>query len=155
MPTRKTNQRRIHDQRPTWRIRLGAALLGTTLSSVAGVGWAQVPQQPTAGGAAGVNTPSVASSDVTVRVYNVPSDLVGAVGAQLQMKYHDNNHVSVTTEPKTGQLMIMAPQAIHQQIGAHVNSVLQAANTGKEAGLDLTSTRQRTYNLKHLSWREL
>lgn len=114
----------------------------------------QYPPLPLNGG----NEPVAAKADgdVKLQVYNVPSELVGTIGAQLQVRYHTNPKVSVTTEPKSGQLMIMAPSAVHQEIGGHVTTLLRAANVGAgDRGQGVASTRQRTYELRHLSWREL
>lgn len=100
---------------------------------------------------------SATSEDtVKLQVYNVPSELVGVVGAQLRVQFHENAQVSVTTEPNTGQLMIMAPASVHQQIGAQVSALLKAVNVGtNDKGMNLASTRQRSYILRNLSWREL
>ncbi|MFK7738248.1 MAG: hypothetical protein AB8B50_19650, partial [Pirellulaceae bacterium] len=100
--------------------------------------------------------PAPQAKDSSVRVYNVPSNLVGAVAAQLQMRFRSDASVSVTTEPSTGQLMVMAPSAVHRQLGAEVAELLQAVEeTGLDRGPNIASTQQRSYVLRNLSWREL
>ncbi|MEM7476437.1 MAG: secretin N-terminal domain-containing protein [Planctomycetota bacterium] len=99
---------------------------------------------------------TAAKDDVTVQVYNVPSDLVGAIGAQLQVYYRNNKRVSVTTEPKTGQLMVMAPPPVQHEINDSLTKLMQASKIESgDKGQSVASTRQRTYKLQNLTWREV
>lgn len=108
-------------------------------------------QTPTAHSPAGQTR-----AEVRLQVYAVPSELVGAIGAELKVLYHDDPQVQVTTEPKTGQLMIMAPELVHQSIGSQLNAFMKQNQIGPgDRGMNVASTKQTTYQLQHLSWREL
>ena len=102
-------------------------------------------------------TPHANNSDSRLQVYDVPSDLVGPVGAQIQVQFHHVPDMRVTTEPTTGKLMIMAPEAVHRQIAAQIDGFMQqnripAGDRGIE---NLASTKQQSYQLQHLGWSEL
>ncbi|MEZ6137510.1 MAG: secretin N-terminal domain-containing protein [Pirellulaceae bacterium] len=100
--------------------------------------------------------PALNANAGRLQVYAVPSEFVGTVGAQLQIQYHNQPNVKVTTDPKTGQLMVMAPDAVHQQIGAQVAAFMKQNNIAPgDRGMNVASRQQQTYALKHLSWREL
>lgn len=97
-----------------------------------------------------------AAPQVAVQVYDVPSELVGAIGAQLRVYFRQNNRVSVTTEPSTGQLMVMAPPAVHEEIGTSLTKLMQENKIKPgDRGTNTASTRQKTYKLQHLSASEL
>ncbi len=96
------------------------------------------------------------ASDVRLQVYSVPSNLVGSIGAELQVVYHDDPQVRVTTDPKTGQLMVMAPDAVHRTIGSQLNAFMQRNQIpAGDRGMHVASSKQQVYQLRHLSWREL
>lgn len=91
-----------------------------------------------------------------LQVYNVPSHLIGVVGAQLELQYHNNPGVRVTTEPKTGQLMIMAPDTVHQTISQQISALMQQNGIQPaERGRAVAAVNQQSYTLRNLSWREL
>ncbi len=116
---------------------------------------AQLPPLPPQSGAPQANhLPGISGS--RLQVYSVPSQYVGTVGAQLQIQYHDQAGVSVTTDPKTGQLMVMAPDAIQQQIAGQISAFMQQNQIAPgDRGMNVASSRQQAYALRHLSWREL
>lgn len=96
------------------------------------------------------------ASDARLQVYDVPSQFVGTVGAHLQVHFHGNPAVRVTTDPKTGKLMIMAPEAVHREISAQIDNFLkQNQIPAGDRGMSLASYQQQSYSLKNLSWREL
>ncbi len=95
-----------------------------------------------------------APSTVSLQVYPIPSDLVGQVGARLQLQYHQQPEVRVTTDPKTGQLMVMAPAAVHQQIATQLREVLASTKSGDQ-GVNLGSTQQHTYRFNNLGWKDV
>ena len=127
---------------------LGIAAVAST------VGMATV-QQPTANPSQPQLQSSSTESTSQLRIYNIPAEMVGPIGAQLQLRYHDASHVSVTTEPKTGQLMVMAPAAVHQEISTQVDALLRNASGKAGNKTNASGTLQRNYVLKNLSWREL
>ncbi len=102
--------------------------------------------------------PALTSQGATSRLqtYELPSEFIGTVGAQLQIHYHTSPDVRITTDPKTGQLMILAPDAVHGEIAKQINGFMRNNNIpAGDRGVSLASTQQQGYNLRHLSWREL
>lgn len=88
--------------------------------------------------------------------YAVPHELVGAVGAQLQLAFHNNPGVQVTTDPNSGELMVLAQPAVHEQISAVLDALMSKISSQVEGiSKPLGSTQQHKYNLKNLTWREL
>lgn len=94
-----------------------------------------------------------------LKVYEVPSELIGAVGARLQITYHGHPRVRVATDPKTGQLMVMAPESIQKDIGAKMQMLIyEARKSGlvtDDKGLSVASTKQQSYALKNLRAQDL
>ncbi len=113
-------------------------------------------QQPTSQQPGSQQSTNQQAPTARLQTYNVPSNLVGAIGAQLQVQYHNDPAVSVTTDPQTGQLMIMAPDAVHKFIGAEITKFMQQNNIAPgDRGMNVASTQQSSYSLRNLSWREL
>ncbi len=105
----------------------------------------EIPQSP--------NNPAAGS---TLRTYSVPSPMIGTVGAHLQLQYHNQPGVNVTTDPATQQLMVMAPPEIQAQISASIDRLLKENPNGQTDHGRAASTRQETtYTLGSLTWREL
>ncbi len=83
-----------------------------------------------------------------LKVYEVPSELDGCVGARLQITYHCNPRVRVATEPKTGQLMVMAPESIQKDIGTKMQMLIyEARKSGlvtDDKGMSVASTKRQS-----------
>ena len=91
-----------------------------------------------------------------LQVYNLPPKLLGTIAAQLQLQYHANPAVRITTEPNTDRLMILAPTAVHERITQQLSALMQQNNiTVGELQRPSSMVNQRSYALKNLSWREL
>ncbi len=90
-----------------------------------------------------------------LKVYEVPSDLIGAVGARLQIAYHGNPRVRVATEPKTGQLMVMAPESIQRDINQKMQALIYEVRTSgimvDDRGMSVASTKQTIVCAKELA----
>lgn len=118
---------------------------------------ASVPNQGSA--PASLATPKTIGNPATAAIlkgYSVPQELVGAVGAQLQLAFHSNPDVKVTTDPNTGQLMVMASPAVHEQIGNVLNALMGKISSHVEGiAQPLGGTTQYKYDLQNLSWKEL
>ncbi|MFO1062392.1 MAG: secretin N-terminal domain-containing protein [Pirellulales bacterium] len=105
---------------------------------------------------AGVQTVSAAeqlNDPASIKVYEVPSDLIGAVGARLQIVYHGNPRVRVATEPSTGQLMVMAPESILRDITSKMQTLIFEAHQAglvQDKGMTVASTKQQSYALRNL-----
>ncbi len=106
--------------------------------------------QPTAN----VVQPAPASQS-SLKTYNLPSGLVGSIGAQLQVKYHSNPSVRVTTDPNSGALMVMAPPAVHQELSQQLAQLMQQNRIASGDIGGLANSFSRAYTLRNLSWREL
>lgn len=94
-----------------------------------------------------------------LKVYEVPSELIGAVGARLQITYHGHPRVRVATEPKTGQLMVMAPESIQRDIAGKMQMLIwEAQKSGvvpDDRGMSVASTKQQAYALRNLRPQDL
>ncbi len=96
------------------------------------------------------------NSQATLMTYNVPSQLIGTVGAQLQLLYHNTPGVTITSEPQTQQLMVMAPAAVQQQIGDSLRRLMtQSGVPLGDHGIAAKSVDERNYVLVNITWREL
>ncbi|MEM8734716.1 MAG: secretin N-terminal domain-containing protein, partial [Planctomycetota bacterium] len=135
-----------------WRRLLVAGLLSGTTANLA---FAQdYPPLPNPGEIAAQQMSQ--QTQAKLRVYDVPPELVGTIGSQLQLQFHGNSDVSVTTGPEGGQLMVMAPPSIQQTVAYQVSELLKRGNLANEtANSGIASTRERSYGLRNLSWREL
>jgi general secretion pathway protein D len=138
----------------------GGGFLGALFASSAEAQLPPLPALPNYGQQVQTQQPLVPQAALgassRLQTYNVPSDYVGTVGAQLQIQYHDQPAVKVTTDPKTGQLIILAPDNVHQQIGAQISAYMQQNNIQPgDRGMNVASKREQSYTLQHLSWREL
>ncbi len=89
---------------------------GTLVLCNAAIAQQSAPLQPLVQ----VGKPAAVGSQVRLQIYDVPSDLVGPVGARLQLQFGQMPDVSVTTEPRTGQLMVMAPELVHRNIASQL-----------------------------------
>lgn len=97
-----------------------------------------------------------AASQITVQTYPVPSQLVGTVSAQLQLQYHNVPGITITNDPRTEQLMVVAPAAIQQQISDSLSRLIhQNAIPLGDQGIDRASHAEKGYVLRNLTWREL
>ncbi len=97
-----------------------------------------------------------AQSTCQLQVYDVPTAMIGPVGAQLQLRFHGHSDVRVTTDPNTGQLMVMAPPEIHREIAGQLQQLMtQNRLSAGDRGIDLASTGQQSIVLRNLGWRDL
>ncbi|MCA9180248.1 MAG: hypothetical protein KDA51_02325, partial [Planctomycetales bacterium] len=103
------------------------------------------------------NAKDPSDAGIRLQVYDVPSELIGPVGAQIQVHFHNVPDVRVTTEPGSGKLMVMAPQNVHREIATQINGFMQQnrISAGDRGVSNLASTRQQSYDLQHLDWRGL
>ena len=149
----------------------GLAMISTSLATLVcltAAVQAQVRQLTPPGQATGRPAPAVTAasalefsntndSSVRLQVYDVPSDLIGPVGAQIQVHFHSVPDFRVTTEPGTGKLMVMAPQNVHREIATQINGFMQQNRiaAGDRGDNNVASTRQQNYDLQNLDWRGL
>ncbi|MGN6545982.1 MAG: secretin N-terminal domain-containing protein, partial [Aureliella sp.] len=109
---------------------------------------------PQGAGPQSVNSVDQQADPAQLKIYEVPSDLIGAVGARLQITYHGQPRVRVATEPKTGQLMVMAPESIQRDIASKMQLLIfEARQSGlvtDDKGMSVASTKQQVYSLRNL-----
>jgi type II secretion system protein D len=92
-----------------------------------------------------------------LQVYDLPPDIVGAVTARLSLDFAQNPRVRVTTEPKTGRLMVMAPNSVQAQIANKMQQLRQEAmqlGLNRFGGVRPDAYTQNSYTLQNLTWRE-
>lgn len=114
-------------------------------------------QSPTAGW----STPqalSSSSSEMVLQTYDLPPEMVGAISARLLLQFGSDPRVQVSTEPRSGRLMVFAPEAVQtavaDQLGA-LQQELRNGNTAGERGLGEPARQQRSYKLRRVSARQL
>ncbi|MEO8269064.1 MAG: secretin N-terminal domain-containing protein, partial [Aureliella sp.] len=103
------------------------------------------------------NAKDAGDAVIRLQVYDVPSELIGPVGAQIQVHFYNVPDLRVTTEPSTGKLMVMAPQSVHREIATQIDGFMQQnrISAGDRGANNLASTRQQSYDLQTLDWRGL
>ncbi|HAC89844.1 MAG TPA: hypothetical protein DCF63_04305 [Planctomycetaceae bacterium] len=100
--------------------------------------------------------PPVPNSSSTLKTYNVPSQMIGTVGAHLQLKYHQQPGVTVTTDPTTGQLMVMAPPEIQSEVDQAIQRLIQTSGVqAGDQGKVALSQGEAIYQLVNMTWRDL
>lgn len=113
---------------------------------------AQQNQQPLARTTLGKG----AGSQATLQTYPVPSQLIGTISAQLQLLYHNIPGVTITSDPRTNQMMVMAPAPIQTQISDSIQRLMQqVAIEQGDQGVAAKSHSEKLYTLRNLTWREL
>ena len=112
-----------------------------------------VVQSPTANQVNAAN-----SADARIQIYALPTEYVAYVVAQLQGQFGADKRVRITTEPETGRLMVLAPEATQQQIASSLAAITKQLSpvASDVSGRVLSNTVQaREYKLQRVSWREL
>jgi type II secretory pathway component GspD/PulD (secretin) len=130
----------------------------TMLASVAFVS-STLGQIPTTAGRGGMPTNGGASLpasnaviDARLQIYDLPTDAIGTVAAQLQLQYASDKRIRVTTEPGTGRLMVLAPEAQQQAIGQFVANV-RASHPSSRPNAPVT-IQQSNYKLQKVSTKQ-
>lgn len=98
------------------------------------------------------------AADARLQIYALPTEYVAYVVAQLQGQFGADKRVRITTEPETGRLMVLAPEATQQQIAASVATITKQLSPVAPdiSGRVLSNTVQsREYKLQRVSWKEL
>jgi general secretion pathway protein D len=101
---------------------------------------------------------ATAAADARLQIYALPTEYVAYVVAQLQGQFGADKRVRITTEPETGRLMVLAPEATQQQIAMSVATITKQLSpvASDISGRVLSNTVQsREYKLQRVSWKEL
>ncbi len=97
-------------------------------------------------------------NEARLRVYDLPTEMVAAAVTQLHVQFSKDPRVRITTQPESGRLMVLAPEATQSQIEGLVEGwKQQTPNLVRDAsGRVATNTIQnRQYKLQRTTWREL
>jgi general secretion pathway protein D len=143
-------------------IPISAVLLNTLWIPTFLLGQNQVlmaPGMPTAKSAVQITMPNAGGNPATptIQVYNIPTEMVGLVGARLRVLYKDPQ-TNITTEPGTGRLMVMATPAIHRDIAARIELLQKEIQKPNAAPGEVGSTAptvQRHYQLSNVTAQDL
>ncbi|MFN7735149.1 MAG: secretin N-terminal domain-containing protein, partial [Pirellula sp.] len=103
-------------------------------------------------------TPAAGLSDARLQVYDIPTESVGSAALLLQSQFGSDRRVRITTEPNSGRLMVLAPDATQRQIAVAVEAIKKQTGTlaTDPYGRVIPNTVQsRQYKLQKITWREL
>jgi general secretion pathway protein D len=96
----------------------------------------------------------IAAGEMMLQTYDVPSEMVGAFSARLLLQFGADPRVQVSTEPRSGRLMVFAPEAVQAAVADQVAALrqdLKTGNTAGERGLGEPVRQQRSYKLRRVS----
>ncbi|MCY3005928.1 MAG: hypothetical protein NTV29_08115 [Planctomycetota bacterium] len=122
------------------------------------VGFAVAAANPGAANPGAANPGAANPGDAKLQIYALPTEVVAYVVAQLQTQFGADRRVRITTEPETGRLMVLAPEATQQQIALSLGAISKQVSP---ASSDITgrvlsnAVQTREYKLQRVSWREL
>ena len=98
------------------------------------------------------------TGDAKLQVYALPTEYVAYAVGQLQAQYGMDKRVRITTEPETGRLMVLAPEATQQKVAetvAGITKQLSPVATDVTGHVLSNSVQSRQYKLQKIGWREL
>jgi general secretion pathway protein D len=98
------------------------------------------------------------TSDARLQVYDIPLEHVGSAVAMLQSQFGADRRVRITTEPNSGRLMVLAPDATQRQLALSVEEIKKhtgSLQTDAQGRILPSSTQTRQYKLQVVTWREL
>jgi general secretion pathway protein D len=101
---------------------------------------------------------SASTSDARLQVYDIPLEHVGDSVLSLQAKFGSDRRVRITTEPNSGRLMVLAPDASQRQIALAVEEIKTrtgSLKTDARGHIVHDSVQSRQYKLQIVTWREL
>lgn len=98
---------------------------------------------------------STFSSDGKLQIYDVPAETSGTLAAQLQLQYATEKRIRISTEPGSGRLMVLAPDAVQQQIAQTIASI-KAQSAATAGGTKVPETiQQSNFRLQKISSKQL
>jgi len=103
-------------------------------------------------------TPAAGLSDAKLQVYDIPTESVGSVALLLQTQFGSDRRVRITTEPNSGRLMVLAPDATQRQIAIAVEAIKKQTGslaTDPYGRVVPNAVQSRQYKLQKITWREL
>jgi len=103
-------------------------------------------------------TPAAGLSDAKLQVYDIPTESVGSAALLLQTQFGSDRRVRITTEPNSGRLMVLAPDATQRQIAVAVEAIKKQTGslaTDPYGRVVPNAVQSRQYKLQKITWREL
>ncbi len=98
---------------------------------------------------------STSSSDGKLQIYDVPAETSGTLAAQLQLQYAAEKRIRISTEPGSGRLMVLAPEAVQQQIAQTIASI-KSQSAATAGGTKVPETiQQSNFRLQKISSKQL
>ena len=111
--------------------------------------------QPSAAPTAAAQTAAAQSAEPpVVRSYAVPAAQAESLARELQAQYTGGG-IRIAADPRTAQLLVVAPEAVQQQIAARTNGMAPQVATPNVAQPTANSTPGRERILQRLEWNVL
>ena len=89
-----------------------------------------------------------------LRAVRMPEGRLHEIGKSIALKYRNNLDVRVTPDDKTGQLLIMAPDAVHAKIAADIQPMLKTNPEIQQVSATTGRPVRAQFNLRNASWRD-
>ena len=91
--------------------------------------------------------PSV-KEEAQIRKLRVPQQQLKGLSTKLGLMYRDSADVQITSDPRSGHLIVMAPATMQSKIATDIRQLLATNPNGVMKG----SSESFTYQLRHVNW---
>ena len=101
-----------------------------------------------------VAQPAVQPTQATSKVvgYNVPLDRIADVSQKIQAAFANQTEVKVVPDARTGQIVVIADDAIHQQVAQYIQTIKPATDSNIRPVS--SSTQQAIHRLRNIDWKQ-
>jgi type II secretory pathway component GspD/PulD (secretin) len=89
-----------------------------------------------------------------LRTLQMPPERLVNISNSLGLKYGDSRDVSITHDKSNSTLLVLAPQRLHSQIDADIQSFLGSSVIQQAGRTVSTATVSRQFPLRGITWRE-
>lgn len=117
--------------------------------------YSQAPALQGSNGSVGSPSTGASSVDGKLQIYDVPSETVGPLAAQLQLAYSSEKRIRISTEPGTGRLMVLAPDAVHAAIAQHIQQLKSSSVTQNASGQVAPTIQKSSFQLQKIDSKQL
>ena len=83
--------------------------------------------------------------------YNVPTDMLAETAQKIQAAFANQKEVKVVPDARTGQVVVIAGDLVHQQIAQYLETVSNSARTAVQP---VSGTAKPVHQLKSIGWKE-
>ncbi|MBT6721654.1 MAG: hypothetical protein HOB20_00345, partial [Planctomycetaceae bacterium] len=83
--------------------------------------------------------------------YNVPTDMLAETAQKIQAAFANQKEVKVVPDARTGQVVVIAGDLVHQQIAQYLASISNSARTAVQP---VSGTAKPVHQLKSIGWKE-